>query len=68
MLSLSALSFAIQSDARYMKGNMSETEFKAWATQAATDRDAAIEQIKPSVDAVQKAQIIDRLREKLNRQ
>lgn len=54
--------------ARYMKGNMSETEFKAWAAQAAADRDAAIEQIKPSVDAVMKAYIINQLREKLNRQ
>lgn len=54
--------------ARYMKGNMSEADFKAWATQAAADRDAAIEQIKPSVDAVMKAYIIDQLREKLNRQ
>ena len=54
--------------ARYMKGNMSENEFKAWATQAAADRDAAIEQIKPSVDAVMKAYIINQLREKLNRQ
>ena len=49
-----------------MKGNMSETEFKAWAAQAAADRDAAIEQIKPSVDAVMKAYIINQLREKLN--
>ena len=54
--------------ARYMKGNMSETEFKAWATQAASDRDAAIEQITPETDAELKAQIIERLREELNRQ
>ena len=54
--------------ARYMKGNMSEADFKAWATQAAADRDTAIEQIKPSVDAVMKAYIINQLREKLNRQ
>ena len=54
--------------ARYMKGNMSETEFKAWAAQAAADRDAAIEQIKSSVDAVMKAYMINQLREKLNRQ
>ena len=52
--------------ARYMKGNMSETEFKAWAAQAAADRDDSIEQIKPSVDAVMKAYIINQLREKLN--
>ena len=54
--------------ARYMKGNMSEADFKAWATQAAADRDAAIEQITPEIDAALKAQIIEQLREKLNRQ
>lgn len=53
--------------ARFMKGNMSETEFKAWATQAAADRDAAIKQITPEIDAILKAQIIERLREELNR-
>lgn len=52
--------------ARYMKGNMSETDFKAWAAQAAADRDAAIEQITPEIDAILKAQIIERLREELN--
>ena len=54
--------------ARYKKGNMSEADFKAWATQAAADRDAAIEQITPEIDAALKAQIIEQLREKLNRQ
>ena len=54
--------------ARYMKGNMSEADFKAWATQAAADRDAAIEEIKPKIDAMVRAQIIERLREQLNRQ
>ena len=54
--------------ARYMKGNMSEAEFKAWGAQAAADRDAAIEQIKPGIDAALKAQIIERLRAELNRQ
>ena len=53
--------------ARYMKGNMSETEFKTWAAQAAIDRDTAIEQITPKIDTVLKAQIIERLREELNR-
>lgn len=52
--------------ARYMKGNMSEADFKAWTAQAARDRDDAIEQIKPKIDAALKAQIIERLREKLN--
>ena len=54
--------------ARYMKGNMSEADFKAWAAQAARDRDRAIEQITPKIDAALKAQIIERLREELNRQ
>ena len=54
--------------ARYMKGNMSEVDFKAWAAQAARDRDAAIGQIKPEIDAALKAQIIERLKEELNRQ
>ena len=51
-----------------MKGNMSEADFKAWAAQAARDRDRAIEQITPKIDAALKAQIIERLREELNRQ
>ena len=54
--------------ARYMKGNMSEAEFKAWAAQAAADRDAAIEQITPSADAVMRAYVIEQLRKNLNRQ
>lgn len=54
--------------ARYMKGNMSEEDFKAWGTQAAADRDSAIEQIRPGIDAALKARIIEQLKEKLNRQ
>ena len=54
--------------ARYMKGNMSEADFKTWAVQAAADRDAAIKQITPSIDTVVRAQIIERLWEQLNRQ
>ncbi len=54
-------------DVRYMTGNMSETEFKAWAAQAAVERDAAIKQTKATIDAAMKAQIIERLREELNR-
>jgi len=53
--------------ARYMKGNMSEEEFKAWAAQAAVERDKAIEQTKAAIDAAMKAQAIERLREELNR-
>ena len=52
--------------ARCMKGSMTEEAFRAWAMRAAADRDAAIAQIKPGVDAVLKAQIIERLRADLN--
>ena len=51
-----------------MKGTISESAFKGWAAQAAVDRDAAIERIKPAMDAAMKAQIIERLRAELNRQ
>lgn len=54
--------------ARYMKGNMSETDFKTWAAQAAMERDTAIEQTRSAIDAAMKARIIERLREELNRQ
>ena len=54
--------------ARYMKGNMSESAFKAWGEQAAKDRDDAIEQVKKGLDATLAAQVIEQLREKLNRQ
>ena len=54
--------------ARYMKGNMSLDAFKAWGAQAAADRDIAIEQIKPGIEAAVKTQIIEQLKEKLNRQ
>ncbi len=54
--------------ARYMKGNMSEGEFKTWASQAAVERDAAIEQMKAAINAAMKVQVAERLREKLNRQ
>ena len=54
--------------ARYMKGNMSEEAFKTWAAQAARDRDAAIERLKAGADAALAAQVIERLKEELNRQ
>lgn len=54
--------------ARFMKGNMSESELKAWAVQAAADRDATIEKVKVALDENLKAQVIDQLREELNRQ
>lgn len=53
--------------ARYMKGNMSEAEFKAWGEQAATDRDSAIEQLRTTADAALSALIIQQLKENLNR-
>ena len=53
--------------ARYMKGNMSEAESKAWGEQAAADRDSAIEQLKATADAALSASIIQQLKEKLNR-
>lgn len=52
--------------ARYMKGNMSKDAFKAWAEQAALDRDDAIAQIEAAADAAEKAQITEWLKEKLN--
>lgn len=52
--------------ARYMKGNMSKEAFKAWAEQAALDRDDAIAQIEAAADAAEKAQITEWLKEKLN--
>ena len=51
-----------------MKGNMSEEASKTWAAQAARDRDAAIEQVKAALDENLKAQVIERLKEELNRQ
>ncbi len=54
--------------ARYMKGNMSEADFKAWAAQASVERDTAIEQMEAAIDAAMKARVIERLREELNRQ
>lgn len=53
--------------ARYMKGNMSEADFKSWAAQAARDRDTAIEQVKAALDENLKAQVIERLRDELNK-
>ena len=53
--------------ARYMKGNMSADEFKAWGEQAAADRDTAIEQLESTADAALSAAIIQQLKERLNR-
>ena len=53
--------------ARYMKGNMSEAEFKAWGEQATAERDAAIEQLRTTTDATLRALITQKLKEDLNR-
>ena len=53
--------------ARYMKGNMSQDEFKAWGEQAAADRDSAIEQLRTTADAALSASIIQQLKVDLNR-
>lgn len=52
--------------ARYMKGNMSEAEFKAWGEQAAADRDLAIEQLRATADAALRASITQKLKKNLN--
>lgn len=53
--------------ARYMKGNMSQAEFKAWGERAAAERDAAIERLKATADAALRASITQKLKEDLNR-
>ncbi|MCI9600422.1 DUF6076 domain-containing protein [uncultured Oscillibacter sp.] len=53
--------------ARYMKGNMSQAEFKAWGERAAAERDAAIERLRETADAALSASIIQQLKEGLNR-
>lgn len=52
--------------ARYMKGRMSEAEFKAWGEQAAIQRDFTIELLKSEKSEGEKAQYIMKLREELN--
>ncbi len=53
--------------ARYMKGNMSQDEFKTRGEQAAADRDAAIEQLRATADAALSVSIIQQLKGALNR-
>lgn len=52
---------------RYMKGNMSQDEFKTRGEQAAADRDAAIEQLRATADAALSVSIIQQLKGALNR-
>lgn len=53
--------------ARYMKGNMSEAEFKAWVEHAAAQRDFTIELLKVAKSEEERARQIEALREDLNR-
>lgn len=52
--------------ARYMKGNMSESDFKAWAMQAVLARDEAIRKLEETADA-EKMMITEYLRAELNK-
>lgn len=52
--------------ARFMKGNMSREEFKAWAERAAEERDAAIQKLELTPEEAVRMVIINRLEEKLN--
>jgi len=54
--------------ARYMKGNMSESDFKAWVMYAAMERDKAIRKINETMDADLKLQITEYLKAELNKQ
>ena len=54
--------------ARYMKGNMSEAEFKSWGEQAAAQRDTIRLLLEGTSDPNKQAELIERLREELNRQ
>lgn len=52
--------------ARLMKGNMSREEFKAWAEQAAEERDDAIKKLELTPEEAMRTAIVDRLKERLN--
>ena len=53
--------------ARYMKGNMTEEEFKAWGEQAAARRDTTLLRLEGTASPEKQAQLIEQLREELNR-
>lgn len=53
--------------ARYMKGNMTEDEFKAWGAQAAEQRDTIRLLLEGTRDSEKQAELIQRLQEELNR-
>lgn len=50
-----------------MKGNMSREEFNAWGEQAAERRDLAIVLLRQADSEEERAQIIEAMREDLNR-
>ena len=52
--------------ARFMKGNMSREEFKAWAEQAAEERDDAIKKLEFTSEEAVRALIVNELKERLN--
>jgi len=53
--------------ARFMKGNMSKEDFKAWVEQASADREEAIQQLESDAGIKFQTITIEQLREKLNR-
>lgn len=53
--------------ARFMKGHMSRAEFNVWGEQAAERRDLAIVLLRQADSEEKRAQIIEAMREDLNR-
>jgi len=53
--------------ARVMKGNMSREDFNAWVEFAAARRDTTLLLLEGASSAEEKARLIERLREELNR-
>ena len=53
--------------ARYMKGNMSEDEFKAWGAQAVAQRDSTRLLLERTRDPKKQAGLIQHLKEELNK-
>ena len=53
--------------ARYMKGNMSEDEFKAWGAQAAAQRDTTRLLLERTRDSEKRAELIRQLQAELNK-
>lgn len=50
-----------------MKGNMSESDFKVWVTQAALARDETIRKLEETMDSEMKMMITEYLRVELNK-